>query len=81
MIVNFIITVIFVILLLTGIILVDNNTTKIFICILSFFGFILGVCNMGTYTPAIEVYRGKTELQITYEGDTPIDSTVVWKHK
>ena len=29
----------------------------------------------------IEVYRGNTELQITYEGDTPIDSTVVWKNK
>jgi hypothetical protein len=31
--------------------------------------------------PSIEVYRGNTELEITYRGNTPIDSTVVWKHK
>ena len=28
---------------------------------------------------AIEVYRGKTELVITYENDVPTDSTVVFK--
>ena len=29
----------------------------------------------------IEVYRGNTELEITYKNDIPIDSTVVWKNK
>ena len=28
---------------------------------------------------AIDVYRGKTTLQITYKGNTPIDTTVVYK--
>ena len=28
---------------------------------------------------AIDVYRGKTELVITYENDVPTDSTVVFK--
>lgn len=28
---------------------------------------------------AIEVYRGKTTLQITYKGNIPIDTTVVYK--
>ena len=28
---------------------------------------------------AIDVYRGKTTLQITYKGNTPIDITVVYK--
>lgn len=28
---------------------------------------------------AIDVYRGKTTLQITYKGNIPIDSTVVYK--
>lgn len=28
---------------------------------------------------AMDVYRGKTELRITYEGKTPIDSVVVYK--
>ena len=28
---------------------------------------------------AIDVYRGKTTLEITYKDKIPIDSTVVWK--
>ena len=30
---------------------------------------------------AIDVYRGKTTLEITYKNRVPIDSTVVWKNK
>lgn len=30
---------------------------------------------------ALDVYRGKTELQITYKGTIPIDSVVVFKNK
>ena len=30
---------------------------------------------------AIDVYKGKTELQITYKGTIPIDSVVVFKNK
>ena len=29
----------------------------------------------------IEVYRGNTELEITYKDNIPIDSIVVWKKK
>lgn len=28
---------------------------------------------------ALEVYKGKTELRITYEGKTPVDSVVIYK--
>ena len=28
---------------------------------------------------AIDVYRGKTTLEITYKDKVPIDSTVIWK--
>lgn len=31
------------------------------------------------YPKAIDVYRGKTTLQITYKGNIPIDTTVVYK--
>ena len=31
--------------------------------------------------PAIEVYRGNTTLQITYEDSIPVDSVVVYKNK
>lgn len=30
---------------------------------------------------ALDVYKGKTELQITYKGTVPIDSIVVFKNK
>lgn len=30
---------------------------------------------------AIDVYKGKTELQITYKGTIPVDSVVVFKNK
>lgn len=30
---------------------------------------------------AIDVYRDKTTLEITYKDGVPIDSTVVWKDK
>ncbi len=30
---------------------------------------------------ALDVYRGKTELQITYKGTISIDSVVVFKNK
>jgi TRAP-type C4-dicarboxylate transport system permease small subunit len=31
--------------------------------------------------PAIDVYRGKTTLEITYKDNIPIDSVVVYKNK
>ena len=35
-----------------------------------------------THKPkAIDVYEGKTTLEITYKDKLPIDSTVVWKSK
>lgn len=30
---------------------------------------------------AIEVYRGNTELEITYKNNIPIDTVVVWKEQ
>ena len=30
---------------------------------------------------AIDVYEGKTTLEITYKDKVPIDTTVVWKNK
>lgn len=47
--------------------------------------FILGICAISEYcspsiTP-IDVYRGKTTLEITYKDSIAIDSTVVWKEE
>ena len=34
-----------------------------------------------TKPKAIDVYEGKTTLEITYKDKVPIDSTVVWKNR
>lgn len=40
---------------------------------------ILIYSNGDTRPSPMDVYRGKTELRITYEGETPVDSTVIYK--
>lgn len=51
--------------------------------IISYFGFIFGLFLIIGYVnskpKAIDVYKGKTELRITYEGNTLVDSVVVFK--
>lgn len=38
------------------------------------------IANYSVKTPsAMDVYQGKTELKITYEGTTPTDSVVIYK--
>lgn len=42
--------------------------------------FILGIILFGPI-PAIDVYRDKTTLQITYQDSVPVDSVVVYKNQ
>ena len=39
----------------------------------------IGFINEANYPQAIDVYRGKTTLQITYKGNIPTDTIVVYK--
>ena len=52
--------------------------------LISFIGFavagvILGICTPNCEPTALDVYRGKTTLEITYRDSVAIDSTVVYK--
>lgn len=51
--------------------------------VISYVGFITGLLLIIGYInsrpQAIDVYKGKTELRITYEGNIPVDSAVVFK--
>ena len=43
--------------------------------------FIVIICTLGDPIPtALDVYRNKTELEITYKNTVPVDSTVIWKN-
>jgi hypothetical protein len=44
-------------------------------------GMLFIIAGINITPTAIDVYRGKTELQITYKGTIPIDSVVVFKNK
>ena len=39
----------------------------------------IGILSPSTSPQLIDVYRGKTTLEITYKDSIPIDTTVVWK--
>ena len=84
----FIIIILGIALLLFGMELIDDNQNN---GILGFLCIIISVClflyaikyvpnnNNNNKPKAIDVYRGKTELEITYRDTIAIDSTVVWK--
>lgn len=58
----------------------DSNFFIYTLFVYSFLVFILSLSCV--YKPsAIDVYRDKTTLEITYKDRVPIDSTVVWKNK
>ena len=64
--------------------ILDNdewNVTRILITLffLSFTSCILLFIHLMKPT-AIDVYKGKTTLEITYRDGVPVDSTVVWKY-
>lgn len=65
-----------------GMALIHETDEKIGV-IVSYFGFIIGLFFIIGYINnrprAIDVYKGKTELRITYERNIPVDSVVVFK--
>lgn len=57
-----------------------NNKSLVFILLL-LYQFLVFFCVLYNLNKpkAIDVYRGKTTLEITYKNRVPIDSIVVWK--
>lgn len=63
-----------------GYIEADDSTWGRISSFLSLILFVVGVIVIHLGKPtAMDVYRGKTILQITYKNNVPIDSTVVYK--
>ena len=56
--------------------------TNFFIYTLFVYSFLVFILSLScVYKPsAIDVYKGKTTLEITYKDKVPVDSTVVWKN-
>ena len=58
----------------------DGNFITVYSFIFSFIIFILLLFQLDK-PKAIDVYKGKTILEITYKDRVPVDSTVVWKNR
>ena len=58
----------------------ENSFCKVFLTVSSLVVFILFLVLMGK-PRAIDVYKGRTTLEITYKDKVPIDTTLVWKNK
>lgn len=59
----------------------DNITLSIILLIMAIIGLSIMIASLSITPTALDVYKGKTELQITYKGTIPIDSVVVFKNK
>lgn len=59
---------------------VDKNDAYVINILLSIISFIC-VVYIANKPTALDVYKGKTELEITYKGKIPVDSIVVYKNK
>lgn len=82
-----ILALVFVIILFLFIIFVSENLNKIKVStriLIIFFltvGIIFSLLFHLNEPTAIDVYKGRTALKITYKNKVPIDSTVIWKSK
>lgn len=59
---------------------IDKNYAYVTNILLSIISFIC-VVYIANQPTALDVYEGKTELEITYKGKIPVDSIVVYKNK
>ena len=57
----------------------SENFVKGLVALLSTIIILILTVSLKTEPKAIDVYRGKTTLEITYKDEVPIDSVVVWK--
>lgn len=56
-----------------------NATLSNILLIIAVIGLLLIMIYINNTPTALDVYKGKTELRITYESKTPVDSVVIYK--
>lgn len=80
-----VLTIIYLIIFLIIVVNGENEEldAKLLICASVLYPFLVLFCIISYTTKprAIDVYKGRTTLEITYKDKVPVDSTVVWKSK
>lgn len=57
----------------------DNKALSIVFLIIATIGLLCIILYINNTPTALDVYKGKTELRITYDGKVPVDSVVIYK--
>lgn len=57
----------------------DNIALSVVILIMGAIGLLFIIIYINNTPTALDVYKGKTELRITYDGKVPVDSVVIYK--
>lgn len=55
-----------------------NTVLAVLLLVMAFIGVFI-IYDISNTPIALDVYEGKTELRITYEGKVPVDSVVIYK--
>lgn len=58
-----------------------NTALSIVLLISAVIGLFLILAHIYGTPTALDVYKGKTELRITYDGKVPVDSVVIYKKR
>lgn len=56
-----------------------NTALSIVLLVIAVIGLLFIIAYISNTPTALDVYKGNTELRITYEGKTPVDSVVIYK--
>lgn len=56
-----------------------NKELSVVLLIVATIGLLCIILYISNTPTALDVYKGNTELRITYEGKTPVDSVVIYK--
>ena len=59
----------------------DHSTISIVLLVIAAICLLFISVDIGDAPTALDVYEGKTELRITYEGKVPVDTVVIYKKK
>lgn len=59
----------------------SNTALSNVLLIITFIGLLFIVIYISSTPTALDVYKGKTELRITYDDKVPVDSVVIYKKR
>lgn len=76
---GFILVIIVIVICISEIKYEGNTALSVVLLVVAIVGLLFIMAYISNTPTALDVYKGKTELRITYKGKTPVDSVVIYK--